>query len=275
MSEHLTRILDYLKEKRGFDFCGYRDAMLARRVKHRFPYTKCNDFADYYCYLQDRPQELDHLIDALTINVSRFFRDTLTFEYLAERIIPFIIYDKIKKSDRYVRVWSAGCAMGEEPFSIAILAKEFLEKERMEMDVSIFATDVDRNILEKARKACYPFEAVANVKFRLIKKYFIPMGTGFQLERSIRGRVMFSSYDLLDRRSYAPPESVFGGFDLVLCRNVLIYFSTQWQHLILDKLYRSLLKGGFLVLGESESPPEDYQHRLVRRNDCCHIYRKR
>jgi chemotaxis protein methyltransferase CheR len=274
MNNDLKRILNYLKEKRGFDFSGYRTSMVERRVQERFPSTKCKNYSDYLNYLHEKPAELDKLLDVLTINVSRFFRDTLTFEYIADRVLPAIVREKQGAQDRSLRVWSAGCSMGEEPYSMAILIHELFEKEALDNQIQIFATDIDATILKKAKKAVYPFEGIKSVKYRLLKKYFVSKGKLFQLLPEIKDLVSFSAYDLLDKKSYAPPESIFGSFDMLFCRNVLIYFDTKHQDQIFDKLYRSLSKDGYLVLGEAEIPSSKYQRRFRKVNECCHIYQK-
>ncbi|MBF0233134.1 MAG: protein-glutamate O-methyltransferase CheR [Desulfamplus sp.] len=276
MAKDWALILNYLNEKRGFDFSGYRTAMVARRIGERMTSIKVESPTDYLHYLHESADELDNLLDVLTINVSRFFRDTLTFEYLADRVLPAIVYEKKKADDNSsIRAWSAGCAMGQEPYSIAILIHELLEKEVMQTNVNIFATDIDGKILKKAQKAAYPFESIKSVKYRLLKKYFTAEEEIFQLMPAIRNIVSFSVYDILDKKSYAPPESVFGGFDLVLCRNVLIYFDAEHQDQIFGRLYRSLAKNGYLVLGEAEIPSINYQGRFRKVNECCHIYQKR
>lgn len=274
MNNDLKRILNYLNEKRGVDFTGYRATMLERRVRQRFPFTKCKNCNNYFHYLQENPDELNNLIDALTINVSRFFRNALTFEYIADRILPAIFYQKKENINRSLRIWSAGCSMGEEPYSVAILINELFEKEVLKFDVSIFATDIDGKILKKAQKAAYPFESIKNVKYGLLEKYFVSKKNSFQLISGIRDLVSFSSYDILDKKSYAPPESIFGAFDMVFCRNVLIYFNMEHQDLIFDKLYRSLAQHGYLILGEAEIPSAKYQRCFGRVNECCHIYQK-
>jgi len=275
MKNNPKSVIDYLKEKRGFDFSGYRTSMIERRVKQRFPATKCKDYTDYLCHLKKEPDELDRLVDALTINVSRFFRDTLTFEYLADRILPQMVYEKNHSHAPSLRIWSAGCSMGEEPYSIAMLINELFEKEKIELDTHIFATDIDERALKKAKRAIYPYESVKSVKYRLLKKYFVLKGESFHLVNELKKLVIFSAYDMLDRKSYAPPESVFGGFDMVFCRNLLIYFKVDYQDQIFDKLYRSLVKKGYLILGEAETPSATYQNRFQKLNACCHIYRKR
>jgi chemotaxis protein methyltransferase CheR len=274
MNNDLKRILNYLKEKRSFDFSGYRTSMVERRVQGRFSSTKCKSYNDYFNYLQENFAELDKLLDVLTINVSRFFRDTLTFEYIADRVLSAIVREKQGARDRSLRVWSAGCSMGEEPYSIAILMHDFFKKETLNFQAHIFATDIDAKILKKAHTAIYPFESVKNAKYRLLNKYFVSKGKLFQLVPEIKELVSFSDYDLLDKRSYAPPESIFGSFDMVFCRNVLIYFDIKHQDQIFDKLYRSLSKSGYLVLGEAEIPSAKHKRHFRRVNECCHIYQK-
>jgi len=275
MGGDLKHILDFLKDAKNLDFAGCRESMVARRVTNRFARVKCNSYTAYLLYLKEHPDELDFLVDSLTINVSHFFRDSLTFEYIAQKVLPEIIQYQTRKSDTSLRIWSAGCAMGEEPYSIAILLNEYLKKEKKEFDIRIFATDIDEKILEKAKKARFSADSMANVKYSIVKKYFNSENEIFQLIPEIRNLVSFSYYDMLDNNHYAPPESIFGGFDMAFCRNILIYFDTAHQDMIFDKLYRSLSAHGYLVLGEAEIPSAKYQGHFARVNECCHIYRKR
>jgi chemotaxis methyl-accepting protein methylase len=274
MANDVMPILNCLQETRGLDFSGYRISLIERRIMQRFSATTCNTTTEYLRYLQDHPVELDLLIDALTTHVSWFFRDTLTFEYIAEGVLPAIISRKKAANDRSFRLWSAGCAMGEEPCSASILIHEELEKESLNLDVHIFATDIDEKILAKARQGQYPFESVAGVKFGLLKKYFDITEEGFHLIQKIRNSVSFSVYDILDDKTFAPSESIFGSFDMVFCRNLLIYFNAEHQDRIFDKLYRSLSHNGYLVLGSAEIPPLRFRTCLKKVISCCHIYQK-
>jgi len=270
----LKAILDYLLEKRGFDFSGYYPAMLERRISQRLAATTCKDFHAYLSCLQRDAAELDSLIDVITINVSRFFRDTLTFELIADRILPAIVREKTKVRDLSLRVWSAGCARGEEPYSLAILIHELLRKEGVAMNLHLFATDIDGKTLKDAGKALYPISSVENIKHRLLTKYFTAEGTSFRLMPEIKKLVTFSLYDMLDKKHRVPPESVFGNFDLVLCRNLLIYFNIEYQETVFEKLYQSLTHGGYLILGEAEAPTGTWRHRFSRVFDVAAIYRK-
>ncbi|MFK5952258.1 MAG: protein-glutamate O-methyltransferase CheR [Desulfobacterium sp.] len=278
MNTSLQQILFLLNKNRGMDFFGYRTAMIQRRIDQRLPFTNCKDINAYFFYLKETPLELDILIDTLTINVSQFFRDPLIFEYLSARILPALFEQKKKHPHPSLRIWSSGCAMGEEPYSIAMLINEYMNIEKqttdLNMDVTIFATDIDRKIIKKAKKAVYAFESIKNVKYGLVKKNFLSQEKGFHLLPFLKERVSFSVYDILDQNSYAPPESIFGNFDMVFCRNMLIYFNTQYQDTIFDKLYRSLSLNGYLILGEAEVPPIKHQNHFRKVNECCHIYQK-
>lgn len=270
----LKPILDYLMDKRGFDFSGYHQPMIERRIRQRLDATNCSDFSGYLSCLQENPDELNHLLDVITINVSRFFRDTLTFELIADRILPAIIQEKGKVQDHSLRVWSAGCAKGEEPYSLAILIHELLMKEDVVMNLHIFATDIDSWAISDAEKAVYSLASVENIKHRLLMKYFKPEGNSFRLIPEIMDLVNFSQYDMLDKKHGVPQESVFGNFDLVLCRNLLIYFNTEYQESIFARLYHSLAKNSYLILGEAEAPTIKYRHNFSRVFDFSPIYRK-
>ncbi|NQU54739.1 MAG: protein-glutamate O-methyltransferase CheR, partial [Bacteroidetes bacterium] len=144
------KILSLLNERRGFDFSGYRVQMLERRIQKRVYSTSSKNFDDYLEYLEQHPDELDNLIDVLTINVSNFFRNPLTFEYISKIIIPELFLAKAKENDNSLRIWSAGCSFGEEPYSMAIIINELLEKEETSILPVIFATDIDKKALLRA-----------------------------------------------------------------------------------------------------------------------------
>jgi len=275
MDHELQLILKYLHKERGFDFSGYRSPTVDRRIKQRLIATQSGNLSEYLEYLEKNQDELDHLLSTLTIKVSRFFRDTMTFEYIANEILPALILEKIQKGDHSLRIWSAGCSTGEEAYSMAILIHKLREKDIPQLNLHLFATDIDRAALSKAQEAVYLLKSLEDTKHGLVEKYFTRAGDLFTLLPEIRQAVRFSQYDLLDTRSYVPPESVYGNFDIVLCRNVVIYFIIDQQNIIFDKLYRSLAESGYLVLGKAESPTIKYQKYLRRINSYGHIYQKR
>ncbi len=142
------------------------------------------------------------------------------------------------------------------------------------MDLHFFATDLDSGALADARKALYPLSSVENLKYRLLAKYFTPEGTSFRLIPEIKELVTFSLHDMLDKRRGVPPESVFGNFDLVLCRNLLIYFNAEYQERIFERLHHALADRGYLVLGEAEAPAMTQHRRFKRVFEFGPVYRK-
>ena len=272
--QKLNSILNVLIEQRGFDFSGYRKSMLERRVQKRVYSTKSKNLDGYLEYMLNHPDELDNLIDVLTINVSCFFRNPLSFEYLNKIIIPELFQSKVKENDNSLRIWSAGCSFGEEPYSMAIIINEFLSKEDISIRPNIFATDIDKKAIKRAEVGSYNHESINNVKFDIFKRYFTKEGDQFKISIEIKKMVQFSFYDLLDKNRLVPPDSIFGSFDIVLCRNVLIYFDLDYQKIIFNKLWRSLNPNGYLVLDEAEVPVEGFKNKLRRENKYCKIYRK-
>lgn len=248
---------------------------MERCIGKRLAATGCHDLGEYLaCLRQDGP-ELDRLIDLITVNVSWFFRDSLTFELIADRILPAMVREKARTGDPSLRVWSAGCARGEEPYSMAILIHDLLEREGRRIDLHLLATDIDAGALEDAKEALYPPSALEQVKHRLLVKYFTQEGASFRLIPEIRDMVRFSRYDMLDRKHAVPPDSVFGDFDLVLCRNLLIYFNPEYKARILERLHAALAWNGCLVLGEAEAPDMALKHHFNRVFEFGPIYRKR
>ena len=273
-NQTIKEILHHLNKQRGFDFSGYRISMLERRVQKRVFATHSENLDDYLSYLKQNPDELDNLIDVFTINVSRFFRNSFSFEYLNKMILSELILSKSKENNNSLRVWSAGCSFGEEPYSMAIILKEFLEKEESSIKPIIFATDIDKKALKRASVGTYSFESIKEVKYGILNTYFNQVDEKFILAPKIKQMVQFSFYDLLDQNSLAPPDSIFGSFDIVLCRNVLIYFEPEYQKIIFNKLYKSLNKNGYLILGKAEVPIDEFKHKFKRENKCSKIYRK-
>lgn len=267
-------ILNAVKLKEDFDFEAYKLPMLIRRIDNRILKTNSKSPEQYFQLLNEMPGEPAALLNSFLINVSHFFRDSLAYDYLRIKIIPELFASAIAKGQSSIRIWSAGCAAGEEPYSLAILINEYLAKEKIEIGVDLFATDYDSTALEQAKEACYFADKLEELKFVYVNKYFLQNDKKFALISDVKSKVQFSKYNLLDRNSYAPSESIFGEFDLVVCRNVLIYFHEKAQNRIFEKLYKSLLPGKVLFLGEAEIPPLKFQKKFQQINDCCKIYRK-
>jgi chemotaxis protein methyltransferase CheR len=266
----IERLVQIVLQHTHTDLTGYRPETLARRITVRLDLLDM-DADRYLSACDDNPRECEELVNTVAINVSSFFRNPIVFETIAESILPGLMRRKEE-----LRVWSAGCAAGEEAYSVAILIKEALGKPNgAEAQPVIFATDIDSGVLKRAKTAFYPRESLKDTKLGLVDAYFSPRKDGFELAAAVKKMVHFSTHDLLSNRSAAPPESIYGSFDVVLCRNVLIYFSDSHQAQILEKLRQSLAPEGYLVLGDSEAmrPAQansrfrivDSKHRIYQR----------
>jgi len=225
----------------GFSLSGYKDKCVKRRINIRVRATQSPTTEAYSQLLTREPAERDHLLRVLTIHVSHFFRNPSTFEKLAREILPQLLEERHR-----VRIWSVGCAGGEEPYSLALILRERFAAALAAGQVSIRATDVDAATLEAARDAHYRPDRLAEVAPELLARWFTPELERFRLSREIRELVSFGQADLNDPQ--ASEEC-----DLILCRNVLIYFERGKQEEILNGFADTLKSGGTLVLGKSET----------------------
>jgi len=270
----IALILEYLRRERNLDFSGYHSPMIERRIFFRLEASPAQDLTGYLLLLEKDRGEIDALLGALAISVSEFFRDPLVFALIESRVIPLLVHALSGKAGRSLRVWSAGCASGEEAYSMAILLSEACSHAGGETDVSIFGTDIDRKGLALAAAGVYAPERVRNVRTEHLLKHFVPAGDRFGVVSHIRSMVGFSEHDLLSEREEIPSESVYGGFDIILCRNVLIYLDREHQARLLGRLDRALRPGGFLVLGEAESLDDLRFMHFRQICGCCKVFRK-
>jgi chemotaxis protein methyltransferase CheR len=270
MENKIRLILGILLERADLDFSGCSLDMLKRRISIRFMPTHCQNFDDYYQYLQSHEEEIQYLLQAVTIKVSHFFRNPLDFEIL-NKITGRIIQDK-QNCGEPLRIWSAGCATGEEAYSMAIIASEHMAD--TDLETEIFGTDLDPKALSLALKGVYNKEAVKEIKFGLLQKYFNIEDDKFTINDSIKKKVHFSVFDLVNKNHFAPSESIYGNFDIILCRNVLIYYSMEYQKIILDKIYKSLNMKGYLHLGEAETLFENYHNKFTQVTPVSKLFKK-
>lgn len=236
-------LLDYLKHTHGCDLTGYKRSSLTRRFQHRMQSLKIETYQRYLEYLQQYSEEYLALLDAVLINVTSFFRDQDSWSYLATEVIPEIIASK--PSTEPIRVWSAGCAAGQESCSLLILFAEALGLEACLERVQCFATDADAAVIWQARKAMYQNDDIVNIPQGLLEKYFEPTNQGYVFHPALRRAIIFSRHNLIQD----PPISKI---DLLVCRNVLIYFNLDAQATILTRLHFALRNTGFLFLGKAE-----------------------
>ncbi|MBC5992253.1 chemotaxis protein CheB [Pontibacter cellulosilyticus] len=237
-------ILDMVHERTGIDFSNYKRPTIIRRISRRMNVLNLDSFADYLDYLNQHKEELETLGKEFLIGVTKFFRDEEAYEMLASKVIPEII-DR-KKIDEQLRVWVAGCSTGEEAYSIAILIREYLDKVKKELEVKIFASDIDREALDFAGKGLYPQSSVSEVSEERLGEYFVNEDGKYRITQRVRRMVIFSPHNVAND----PP---FSRIDLVSCRNMLIYLNPLLQKKVIDKFHYALTMHGYLFLGSSES----------------------
>jgi chemotaxis protein methyltransferase CheR len=274
VQQEIGSVLAYLQERTGLDFSGNQASMITRRLQAQLSKVGVKSFPDYLAHIKENDGEIPELIDALTINVTQFFRDSFTWEYFRHEILPGVCSEKEKSGHDTLRIWSAGCASGEEAYSAALLVKDYADKQKLKIKPMIFATDINQRVLELARSGVYSAESVCNIKHGMLEKYFSPSESNFAIDAEIRHLVSFSAYDMLARLTHSPAESIFGTFDIIICRNLLIYFNADIQELILEKIYRSLNINSLLILGESERPLGKFRSKFIEVSTACRIYRK-
>jgi two-component system CheB/CheR fusion protein len=239
----LDRLLDYIKDQRGFDFTGYKKTSLARRIDKRLQVRHVDDFDDYRALLEDDPDEYVELFNTILINVTSFFRDEFAWDYLRTDILPQLLE---RRGDEALRVWSAGCATGEEAFTVAMLLAEVMGEEAFKARVKVYATDVDDDALNVARHASFPPKALASLPSDLAEKYFLRENHVYMLRPDFRRTVIFGRHNLVQD----PPIS---RIDLLVSRNTLMYFEPDTQAQILDSFHFALRPDGYLFLGKSEA----------------------
>ena len=250
-----------LHETVGLDCGGYREEYLKRRFAVRLRATGTNNYRRYVRYLKRNPAEFNLVLDNLVINYTAFFRDRDVYAYLEQTLLP-----KLLKSSE-VKMWSAGCATGEEPYSLAILVHELLGKKLPLRHVTIFASDLDDDALATAVKGEYARKQLKGFGDSLIDKYFVHNGASYRVKDFVRRMVRFKKQDLIK-------PSLRKGFDLILCRNVMIFFSRESQQQIHMHFCNALREGGYLVIGKSEILSGEPSKTLLCADVNCRVYQK-
>src|SRR5207248_9497445 len=243
-TDFLLQVCDELRRQLGHDFSQYKRSTMLRRIQRRMQVIGASDGIKYLELLCEKPGEAELLFRDLLINVTCFFRDAEAFDYLRREVIPELLRDK--GAGDTIRVWTPGCSSGEEAYSIANLLTEALTRLRVRPQIQIFATDIDEQMLQKARAASYPQSAVKEVPPELLDRYFFAQDDNYALVQSIRDMVRVSNHNLIKD----PP---FSRMDLIVCRNLLIYFNTNLQQRLIPVFHYSLRQNGWLFLGSAEN----------------------
>ncbi len=244
--EGFLLILEKIRRNKGLDFTLYRPASVKRRILSRMRATGSKNYSEYIVCLNRDPSEYDRVLEAITINVTEFFRDTETFRHIQEKVIPEIVARKEAEGRKIIRVWSAGSSFGEETYSLAILFLECLGARISEFMVKVYGTDIDPDCLSKARAGIYAHTSLRHVPKQILERYFTKDSEFHSVKNEVRSLIRFQHHDLVS-------DKYMEHMDLILCRNVVIYFSRPLQDFVYANFAKALNEGGFLILGKVES----------------------
>lgn len=241
--KELGQILTLIKGNLPLDFTDYKRPTIIRRIKRRMVSYNLTTVDKYYQLLKGNPAEVTLLANDFLISVTSFFRDPEAFKIIEETVIPDIIK---KNHTEVLKIWVAGCATGEEAYSLAILIREYLNRHPKNIEVKIFASDISKAALDTASKGVYPENIIKTISKERLQQFFTREGTGYKIKHEIRKMLIFAQHDLTKNPPYC-------NIDLISCRNLLIYLNVALQQKVFTLLHFGLKEGGYLVLGPSES----------------------
>ncbi len=263
---HFDNIMTLLRSQTGHDFSSYKKSTVNRRIERRMDIHQIDKIDAYVRFLQENPQELELLFKEFLIGVTSFFREPMEWELLKDKVIPALLAERAPSDT--LRVWVSGCSTGEEAYSLAIIFKEVLNQLKPSQDFSmqIFATDLDREAIDKAREGVFSANIAEDMSTERLNRYFVKVDLGYQVVKTIRDMVIFAQQNMIKD----PP---FTKIDILACRNLLIYLTPEMQKKLIPLFHYSLNPGGFLFLGSAESvgnytdlfKPLDSKSRLYQR----------
>ena len=244
VADSLGKIFPILRKRTGHDFSSYKQSTLVRRIQRRMQVLYIDSVTKYVRKLKSAPEEVDALFKDLLIGVTQFFRDPESFNVLASKVIPTLFQDKEK--DAQIRIWVPGCSSGEEAYSLAMLLLEHASNLPSAPKIQVFATDLDIEALDFARKARYPHEIADTISPERLQRFFRPVANGYEVVEEVRSICLFSPHNVIKD----PP---FSRLDLISCRNLLIYLEADLQKRLLPLFHYALNPSGYLFLGPSEN----------------------
>lgn len=275
MKTDLQKVITVMSRAHGTDLSCYDESILSIALETRRTETSSATVDDYCTYLSDHPEEAGTLSRSLLITHSEFFRNPLTFSLLESLVLPSLVMERQGTEKGGIRVWSAGCAAGEEAYSLAILLDERAKASEKPISYQIFATDIAEDELARAERGFYDVAKVQNVHLKHLNAYFHSHGDTYTVIPRLRDHISFSRYDLLDEHSSSPPTSIYGTFDLIICANLIFYYRPEVRLSILEKLSQSLIPGGYLVTGEAEREMVEQADNIYPVFRPAAVYRKR
>jgi two-component system CheB/CheR fusion protein len=243
-TQMLQKIFELIRSKTGHDFSLYKRNTIFRRIERRMNSHQLTQFSEYVQFLQENPQEVENLFKELLIGVTKFFRDAEAFALLQEKYLPEML--RQKQDGDNVRVWVAGCSTGEEAYSIAILLQEAIEKLGRNLTIQVFASDIDPEAIERARGAIYQENITADVSPERLHRFFTKIDNQYHIRKELRERVVFAVHNI-------NRDAPFTKLDLLTCRNLLIYLSSELQKKLFPVFHYALNPNGLLFLGSSET----------------------
>jgi len=247
-------LTSFIKKEYGIDLTKKR-TLIEGRLTHELNKRGLTSFGQYLdiVFKDKQGAEVTLLLNKLTTNHSFFLRENEHFEYLHDNVLPYL--EQIRGRTKDLRIWSAGCSTGQEPYNIAMVVDEYFGNRKSSWDATILATDISMNVLGKARQAIYTAEDLKDMSSQWKMKYFTKMPDGnFQVNERIRKEVVFKSFNLMDSFSFKKP------FDLIFCRNVMIYFDADTKASLVNKFYSVTADGGYFFIGHSESIGNQQTH---------------
>lgn len=263
--KYQKEVVDFLG-KSGIEVTSYKEKYIVRRIKVRLGRLRLNSYKEYLDYLQKNPEEIKQVKESLSINVTRFFRNRDTFVLVKDRIFPELMNVASKSTRSDINIWSAGCAVGAEPYTLAMIANEAVGNK---IRVNITATDVKTELLSMARNGVYNQQYLAEMEKQEIFKYFQKLSDeDYEVSKTIRSMVNFRQHDLMK-------DSYPGNMDMIICRNVLIYVDREAQLQIVKKFFDALRPGGVLILGRTETLFGDWRREIDIISTKHRIYQKK
>lgn len=264
---NLQKLVLKVAEERGLDLGQYRPTYVERRLAARLRTLGLHSYRQYAAYIDEHPEEYDRLLDTLTINVTDWYRDKPVYDLFASKIVPDLLVDKLRARQRMIRVWCAGCATGEEPYSVAMTILDAMSRTNESFMLALTGTDIDPAALVVAAKAEYDVARIGHIPHAHRLRYVEVRGDKFVIKPEVAACVRFRQMNLFEDR---PP----GVVDVIFCRNVFIYFNRDQQERVLEAFWSTLHKGGYLVLGRSEKMSTAFTQRFQLVSGRDRIYRK-
>lgn len=263
-SKGFRSVLRTIEAKIGIQCENYKQDYLERRIQSRMRMNKIDSYTKYNSLILSDTKEQEALRNALTINVTKFWRDREVFDLIKREVLP-----ELRRRKQRIRIWSAGCATGEEPYTLALMCHE-AKVLYPDVQVTIFASDIDREALKKAEKGIYNRKALENLSDSQVRRHFIEQQDGlYQVKQHLRDLVKFSRHDLMSGRG------VTQYLDIILCRNVTIYFTENQKDELARMFAPALSEGGYYVMGKTEYMGRDVEHLYEPYNPIQKIYRKK